>query len=203
MRAHNVVHPFAVLGGEPQERAYRGEATTLVIGERNTFREHVTAHRGSAKGGGVTRIGNGNLFMAGVHVAHDCTLGDRIELANGTLLGGHVSVGDGVAAGGGAAIGPFLKVGARAFIAAGAMVESSVPPFVIMAGDRARVRALNRVGLVRAGVSPASRAALERAYRAIFRSGEPRGVAATRFVDDADPLVRELAAFLVATPVTA
>src|SRR5271154_2815491 len=80
--ADNVVHPFAVLGGDPQERTYAGEPTRLEVGSSNTFREHVTVHRGSIKGGGVTRIGGGCLFMAGVHVAHDCVLGDRIELAN-------------------------------------------------------------------------------------------------------------------------
>jgi UDP-N-acetylglucosamine acyltransferase len=195
--AGNVVHPFAVLGGDPQERTYAGEPTTLIVGDRNIFREHVTVHRGSVKGGGVTRVGSHGLFMAGVHVAHDCIIGDRIELANGALLGGHVELEDGVVVGGGAAIGPFLKVGARAFVAAGAMVEQPVPPFVMVAGDRARVRALNRVGLARGGVSEASRDALERAFRAIFRSGDPRRAAAARLLDDADPLVRELAAFVV------
>jgi UDP-N-acetylglucosamine acyltransferase len=195
--ARNVVHPFAVLGGDPQERTYAGEPTTLVVGDGNTFREHVTVHRGSVKGGGVTRVGSGSLFMASVHIAHDCTLGDRLELANGVLLGGHAALGDGVVIGGSAAVGPFVKVGSRAFVAAGAMVEQAVPPFVIVAGDRARVRALNKVGLARAGIGPASQEALERAFRAIFRSGEARTAAAKRFVDDADPLVRELCAFVV------
>jgi UDP-N-acetylglucosamine acyltransferase len=134
--------------------------------------------------------------MVGVHVAHDCVLGDRLELANGVLLGGHAVLGDGVAAGGGAAIAPFVRVGARAFLAAGAMVEQHVPPFVIAAGDRARVRALNRVGLARAGVPDASRDRLDRAFRAIFRGG-PRVPAARALLEDADPLVRELAAFVV------
>jgi UDP-N-acetylglucosamine acyltransferase len=196
--ARNVVHPFAVLGGEPQERGYAGEPTRLTIGEGNTFREHVTVHRGSVKGGGVTRVGSGSLFMGGVHVAHDCTLGDRLELANGVLLAGHVTLADGVVMGGGAAIAPFVKVGTRAFVAAGAMVEQDVPPYVIAAGDRARVRALNRVGLQRSGVPAASREALDRAFRAIFRSGTPRAAAAAALVQDPDPLVRELAAFVTA-----
>jgi UDP-N-acetylglucosamine acyltransferase len=198
MGARNVVHPYAVIGGDPQERTYAGEPTQLVVGDGNTFREHVTVHRGSPKGGGLTRIGDGNLFMAGAHVAHDCIVGDRVELANAVLLGGHARLGDGVVVGGAAAIGPFLEVGARAFVAAGAMVEQPVPPFVIVAGDRARVRALNRVGLARAGVEAESRAALEHAFRSIFRRGAARAVAAARFLEDADPLVRELAAFVVA-----
>lgn len=196
--ARNAVHPFAVLGGDPQERTYAGEPTSLEIGDGNTFREHVTVNRGSVKGGGVTRVGSHSLFMAGVHVAHDCTLGDRIELANGVLLAGHATLGDSVVAAGAAAVGPFVRVGARAFVAAGAMVEQDVPPYVIVAGDRARVRALNRVGLARGGVPEASRSALERAFRAIFRGVEPRAAAAAGLVSDPDPFVRELAAFVVA-----
>jgi UDP-N-acetylglucosamine acyltransferase len=196
MGARNVIHAFAVIGGDPQERVYAGEPTRLEIGDGNTFREHVTVHRGGGKGEGLTRVGDGSLFMVGVHVAHDCVVGDRLELANNTLLGGHARLGDGVVTGGAAAIGPFVRVGARAFVAAGSMVESDVPPFVIAAGDRARVRALNRVGLERSSVPEASRAALERAFRAIFRGGEPRAAAAARFTGDDDPLVRELAVFV-------
>jgi UDP-N-acetylglucosamine acyltransferase len=196
--ARNAVHPFAVIGGDPQERTYAGERTSLEIGDGNTFREHVTVHRGSIKGGGLTRVGSGSLFMAGVHVAHDCALGDGLELANNVLLAGHVALGDHVVVGGGAAVAPFVRVGARAFVAAGAMVEHDVPPFVIVAGDRARVRALNRVGLARGGVPEASRAALERAFRALFRSGTPRATAAAGLAGDADPRVRELAAFVLA-----
>jgi UDP-N-acetylglucosamine acyltransferase len=194
----NVVHPFAVLGGDPQERTYAGEPTRLEVGEGNTFREGVTVHRGSIKGGGVTRVGSGSLFMGGVHVAHDCALGDRLELANGVLLAGHVILADGVVIGGGAALAPFVRVGPRAFVAAGAMVEHDVPPFVIVAGDRARIRALNRVGLLRSAVPEASREALSRAFRAIFRSGTPRAAAAAALADDPDPLVRELSAFVAA-----
>jgi len=196
--AGNVVHPFAVIGGDPQERTYAGEPTRLEIGDGNTFREHVTVHRGSRKGGGVTRVGGGSLFMAGVHVAHDCQLGDGLELANNVLLGGHVVLADHVVVGGGAALAPFVRAGERAFIAAGAMVEHDVPPFVIVAGDRARVRALNRVGLARGGVPEASRAALERAFRILFRSGTPRATAAAGLEGDADGRVRELAAFVLA-----
>jgi UDP-N-acetylglucosamine acyltransferase len=201
--ARNVIHPFAVIGGEPQERGYAGEPTRLEIGDGNVFREHVTVHRGSVKGGGLTRIGSGSLFMVGVHVAHDCVLGDRLELANDTLLGGHVTLGDHVVTGGSAAIGPWIRVGTRAFIAAGAMVEADVPPFVIAAGDRARVRALNRVGLARSGVPEASREALARAFRAAFRGAVPRAVAAAALLDDEDPYVRELATFVAGAPVHA
>jgi len=189
----NVVHPFAVLGGAPQDRRHEGEPTELLIGDRNVFREHVTVHCGTAHGGGVTRIGSGGLFMVGVHVAHDAVVGDAVILANNTLLGGHVTLADHVVTGGQVAIAPFVRIGARAFLAGGAMVERNVPPFVIAAGDRARVRALNRVGLERTGVPAASILALERAFLAIFRAGSPRAVAATRLRDDPDPYVHALA----------
>ncbi len=118
------------------------------------------------------------------------------------LLAGHVTLGDHVAAGGSAAIAPFVRVGTRAFLAAGAMVEQDVPPFVIAAGDRARVRALNRVGLARSGVPEASRAALDRAFRTLFRAGTPRAIAARALAEDPDPFVRELCAFLLEAAAT-
>lgn len=196
--AECVVHPFAVLGGPPQDRRYAGEPTRLVIGARNVFREHVTAHRGTAHGGGETTVGSGGLFMAGVHLAHDVKVGDGVIFANGTLLGGHVTVGDYAVTGGQVAIAPFVRIGARAFLAGGAMVERDVPPFVIAAGDRARVRALNKVGLARGGVPEESRAALDRAFRAIFRSGAPRREAAATLAGDNDGYVRQLCEFLLA-----
>jgi UDP-N-acetylglucosamine acyltransferase len=196
---NNVVHPFAVLGGEPQDRRHAGEPTTLSIGSGNVFREHVTVHRGTTHGGGVTRVGSDGLFMVGTHVAHDCQLGDAVILANATLLGGHVTLGDRVVTGGGVALAPFIRVGERAFLAGGAMVERDVPPFVIAAGDRARVRALNKVGLRRSGVSEASIARLEAAFVAIFRKG-PRALAAASLSGADDPFVRALAAAVLASP---
>lgn len=196
--ARSIVFPFAVLGGEPQDRRHAGEPTRVEIGEDNVFREHVTVHRGTAHGGGVTRIGRGGLFMVGCHVAHDVQIGDGATLANATLLGGHAVLGDHVTAGGQVAVAPFVHVGSRAFLAGGAMVERDVPPFVIAAGDRARVRALNRVGLVRGGVPEASREALRRAFRAIFRGDSTRRLAAEALADDPDPYVRELARFVLA-----
>jgi UDP-N-acetylglucosamine acyltransferase len=194
----NHVHPFAIVGDAPQDRRHAGEATRLEVGRGNVFREHVTAHRGTAPGGGVTRIGDGCLFMAGAHVAHDCKIGDGATLANATLLGGHVELGAHVVTGGQVAIAPFVKVGERAFLAGGAMVERDVPPFVIAAGDRARVRALNKVGLERGGVPEVSRAALERAFRAIFRGETSQALAAATLVEDPDPFVRALARFVTA-----
>jgi UDP-N-acetylglucosamine acyltransferase len=185
----NVIHPYAVLGGDPQDRSYVGQTTRLEIGARNVFREHVTVHRGTAKDRATTVIGDDGLFMAGSH---------GVTLANGTLLGGHVTVGDRVTTGGAAAVAPFVRIGEGAFIAAGAMVEIDVPPFVIVAGDRARVRALNRIGLRRQGVPDVSRLALGAAFRAIFGTTSPRAESLRAIPEDLarDPYVQKLVQFL-------
>lgn len=196
--ARNVVHPYAVLGAEPQDRSYAGEPTELVAGDDNVFREHVTVHRGTAKDRGATTLGSGCLLMVGAHVAHDATVGDAVTLTNGTLVGGHVELGDHVVTGGGSAIAPFVHIGESAFLAGNAMVEHDVPPFVIAAGDRARVRAVNEVGLMRRGVPEGSRRALARAFRILFRGREPRvsALAAVREEVGGDPWVARLVAFL-------
>ncbi|HVU04076.1 MAG TPA: acyl-ACP--UDP-N-acetylglucosamine O-acyltransferase [Polyangiaceae bacterium] len=169
----NRIFPHATLGAEPQDRSHAGEPTELVVGDDNVFRESVTVHRGTKKGGGVTRVGSGGLFMVGVHVGHDAIVGDRVTFANYTSLGGHVTVGDRAALGGHVAVAPFVRIGEISFAAGGAMIERDVPPFLIVAGDRARVRGLNHVGLERAAVPEASRAALDRAYRILFHSKKP------------------------------
>ncbi len=189
------VHPFAAIGGPPQDRGHRGEPTRVEIAEDVVVREHVTVHRGSHKAQGVTRIGARTWLMAGVHVAHDVTLGPDCVLAGGTLLAGHVTFEEAVVTGGAAAFAQFVTVGAMAFVAAGARVEHDVPPFHIAQGDRARVRALNVVGLERNGVSGPSRAALLAAHRALYRGEVPLTVAVER-LDRADPYVRRLAEFL-------
>ena len=172
--ARNDVHPFAVLGGDPQHRDYQGEVTRLEIGSDNVLREHVTIHRGTQVGGGVTRVGDGCLLMAGAHVGHDTIVGDHVTLTNGTLLGGHITVGDWVVAAGHVAVAPFVRIGTSAFLAGNAMVERDVPPFVIAAGDRATVRAINRVGLERRNVPERSRVAIKQAFHRIFSHTGPR-----------------------------
>ena len=176
------VYPHATLGGPPQDRSYSGEPTVLEVGDDNTFREQVTVHRGTAKGGGTTRIGSRCLLMVGAHVAHDCQLGDEVVLTNLATLGGHVQADSNVVCGGHVAVAPFVRLGRGCFLAGGAMVERDVPPFVIAAGDRARVRGLNRVGLRRMGVPEDSCRALLGAYRVLWRSGETlaRGIQAAR-----------------------
>ena len=180
--ARNVVHPFAVVGGPPQHRAMGGRATPLECGDDNEFREHVTVHRGTAEG--PTRIGKGNLFMAGCHVGHDATIGDGCVVANGTQLAGHVVIGDHVTFGGLAGIAQRVRIGDGAFVAAGAMCERDAPPFLITAGDRARPRAVNRIGLERRGVSAASIAELERLFRALYLGDAPHASALASLTSD-------------------
>jgi UDP-N-acetylglucosamine acyltransferase len=187
-----------VLGAEPQDRSHAGQATSLEVGDRNIIREHVTIHRGTIKDEGTTRIGSDCLFMVGVHAAHDVVVGDHATLANGTMLAGHVHLENRVTMGGRAAIAPFVRVGEGAFVAAGAMVETDVPPFVIVAGDRARVRALNRVGLRRLGVPESSRRALAKAFGVLFRRGATRSesLGLVKLELGYDPYVEKLVGFM-------
>lgn len=195
----NRIFPHATLGAEPQDKSFRGERTELCVGDGNVFREQVTVHRGTVKGGGVTRIGNRCLLMVGAHVAHDCMVADDVVLTNLTTLGGHVVVDANVVCGGHVAVAPFVRLGRGCFVAGGARVERDVPPFVIAQGDRARVRALNRVGLERLGAPEASRRALAAAFKRLYRAREPLATAlAAVAADAADPLVLELVAFMQA-----
>ena len=191
----NVVHPFAVLGGAAQVNEPRSDAEAhgLVIGDGNVFRESVTVNASS--GTGTTRIGEQNLFMAACHVAHDVVVGSHCVVANAVQLAGHVVVGDWVTFGGLAGVAQHLHVGESAFVAAGAMCERDVPPYVIVQGDRARVRALNAVGLERRAVPAASIAELRRAVARLWKS-EETWASALASLDRADPWVVTLAGWL-------
>ena len=167
--ADNVFHPGCVLGGTPQDKSYRGEPTTLVIGDGNEVRECVTINRGTVKGGGVTRIGDRSLFMACSHVGHDCTVGDDIIMANSVLIAGHVNIGDRAVIAGAAACHHFVRVGRMSYIGGMSRVVHDVPPFTKVSGERVRVRALNLVGLQRAGVSVDQIEELKRIFHALFR----------------------------------
>ena len=196
---NNVFHPFSVIGGEPQIRKVlpgaddRDGRSSLVIGADNVFREHVTVNRSSSAA--PTTIGAKNLFMAGAHVAHDVVVGSHCVVANAVQLAGHVIVEDWVTFGGLSGVAQYIRVGQSAFVAAGAMCERDVPPFVIVQGDRARVRALNVVGLERRGVAPESIARLKKAFARAFVRGND-GLTfddAVRELDRSDPLVLALA----------
>ncbi len=165
-----VIHPFASLGQPPQDLKYRGEPTRLKIGRRNTFREFVTFHRGTAQGGGETVIGDDNFFMAYVHVAHDCHVGSHVIMANTATLGGHVTVGNYAIVGGLVGVHQFVRIGGYVMIGGGAIVTQDIPPFVNAAGNRARMYGLNLIGLKRRGFSKEAISALKVAYRLLFRS---------------------------------
>jgi UDP-N-acetylglucosamine acyltransferase len=178
--SRNRVFPFASVGAPPQDLKYRGEPSTLTIGDGNTFREYVSVNPGTEGGGMETVVGNGGLFMVSSHVAHDCRLGDSVILANGVALGGHVVMEDYAIVGGLAGVHQFARVGTSALCAAGAMVSQDVPPYCTVAGDRARLFGLNLVGLKRRGFSDDTILALKRAYRLLFLGGGGRDEALAR-----------------------
>lgn len=169
----NRVFQFASVGAIPQDLKYAGEPTALVIGDGNQIREFSTLHIGTAGGGGVTRIGNQNLFMAYSHVAHDSQVGSRCVFANGATLAGHVEIGDFVTLGGLSAVHQHTRIGAHAFIAGGSMVVMDVPPFCVAQGDRAELAGLNLIGLQRHGFDEDQLARIKDAYRILFRSKLP------------------------------
>ncbi len=166
----NRVFPHAVVGEIPQDLKYRGEPTTLVIGDRNAFREFVTVHPGTVQGGGVTTIGNDCLFMANSHVAHDCTIGDGAIIANSVALGGHVVLEDHVHFGGLSGAHQFIRVGRVAFVSGATGVFLDVAPYCTVAGNRAELAGLNIVGMQRSGMSEDQIARVKQAYKIVFRS---------------------------------
>ena len=173
-----VVHPFAVIGGDPQYLKFdRALVSGVRVGAGTVLREHVTINR-SIQAGGFTTIGDNGFLMAGSHVAHDCALGSNVVLANATLLAGHVSVGDHVFFGGGAAVHQFCRLGESVMVAGHASITRDVPPFVMVA-ERDDVIGFNAVGLRRRGFSRAAIAELKAAYHAVFfTAGNIRDVAA-------------------------
>jgi UDP-N-acetylglucosamine acyltransferase len=166
----NVIHPFANIGGEPQDLSYRGTPTRVEIGNNNVIHEAVTVHRGSEKEQGVTRIGSNNLLMVNVHVAHDCVLHDRITIANNTILGGHTHVESSVIISGNVGVHPFITIGANSYVGALSRIYHDVPRFMIVDGNPQRVRCINVVGLKRHGFSAEAIAGLHEAHRLIYRS---------------------------------
>jgi len=154
------------IGAPPQDISFKGEATRLEIGARNVFREFVTIHRGTPKGGGVTRLGSGCLFMAYAHVAHDCQVGDNVLFANAGTLAGHVHVGDFATVGALSAVHQFCHVGEYAFIGGGTIATKDVLPFMKTVGSRpARCFGPNTIGLQRKGFSADRLEALKKVWR--------------------------------------
>ena len=167
----NRIHSFSTLGGAPQDKKYRGEPSTLEIGDGNVIREYCTFNRGTEGGGTVTRVGSGNWIMACVHVAHDCRVGSDNVMANGTTLAGHVEVEDCVTFGAFTVVHQFCRIGAHAFSAMGTVILKDVPPFVTVAGNSARPHGLNTEGLKRRGFPARTLQTLRSAYKTVYKRG--------------------------------
>lgn len=165
----NVVYPQAVLGGEPQDVSYTGADTSVEIGNGNVIREGVTVNRGTEKEEGVTRIGSHNTIMAGVHIAHDCRLGDHIVIANSTLLGGHVHVEDRASLSGSVAVHHCTTIGRYAFVGGLSRVLHDAAPYLLYEGSPAKPRCINIVALRKNGFSEGQIDDLAEAHRMVFR----------------------------------
>jgi UDP-N-acetylglucosamine acyltransferase len=196
----NFVGHGAVLGKSPQHKGYRGEATTLIIGEGNVFREFVTIHRGTVQGGGETRIGDRNLFMINCHLGHDGRVGNGCTLVNGALVAGHVELHDGCILSGHTAIQQRVRVGRLAMMGGLASTSKDIPPFTLVQGYNC-VSGLNVVGLRRAGVSAESIAALRESFRMLFKEGRTQRSAIERIERDLAhiPEVQEFTSFIRAS----
>jgi UDP-N-acetylglucosamine acyltransferase len=164
------VFPMASIGLAPQDLKYKGERTRLIIGRRNTFREFVTINRGTQGGGGETTIGDDNLFMAYVHVAHDCRIGNATIFGNGATLGGHVTVDDFATISAYSGVHQFCRVGRHAYIGGYSVVTKDALPFGKSVGNRARIYGLNTIGLARRGFTQDTISQLKRAYRYLLQS---------------------------------
>jgi UDP-N-acetylglucosamine acyltransferase len=204
--ADNVIHPHAALGGDPQDMKYRGEPTSLVIGQRNTIREFCTFNRGTTQDEGVTRVGDDNWVMAYVHIAHDVQVGNRCILANNATLAGHVQVGDWVIVGGLTGIHQFCKIGAHAMLGFQSHVSQDVPPFMMATGHPLGVHGFNVEGLRRRGFSRERIAQVKQMHRLLYRDGLTLAAATEAIValkpgapEDGGPDVQLMLDFLAAS----
>ncbi|CUH84949.1 acyl-ACP--UDP-N-acetylglucosamine O-acyltransferase [Thalassovita mediterranea] len=190
-----VIFSFAVIGEIPQDLKFNGEATRLEIGARNRIREHVTMNTGTEGGGGLTKIGDDGLFMAGCHIAHDAIIGNRVIVVNSTAVAGHCLIDDDVIIGGLSGIHQFVRIGKGAIIGALSMVTADVMPYGLVQAPRGELDGLNLVGLKRRGVPRADISALRAALKAMA-SGEGTFQERVRNLDDDSDYVREIIDFV-------
>ena len=174
MGKNNHIHSYAMVGGIPQDLKFHGEVSQLEMGDNNTVREFATIHRGTEGGGGITKIGSNNLFMAYTHIAHDCILGNNIIMSNAATLAGHVTVEDSAILGGLCALHQFTHVGKFAFLGGMSGLAMDLPPYMLAAGHRAELHGPNLVGLRRLHLPREAVSAIRAAYRTIWLSGIPR-----------------------------
>lgn len=182
---HNRFFQFCSIGEECQDKKYAGEPTRLEIGDNNVFRECVTVHRGTVQDKSLTTIGSNNLFMAYVHIAHDCVVGNDNILANNTTLAGHVQLGDCVILGGMTAVHQFCHVGSHSFTGGGCIVLRDIPPYVMVSGTENTPAGINSEGLRRRGFDKDAIMQIRRAYKVLYRSGNR--------AEEAVALLREMA----------
>lgn len=168
---NNQVYQFASVGEDPADKKFAGEDTWLEIGDNNIIREGSTLHRGTASGGSYTRIGNNNLLMAYVHVAHDCIVGNNTVFANNAGLSGHVIVDDWVILGGFAGVNQFLRIGAHAMVGGMTHISHDVPAYVIVSGTPPAVRSVNIVGLDRRGYDAGTIKQIRQAFKILYKKG--------------------------------
>jgi UDP-N-acetylglucosamine acyltransferase len=194
----NRIYPQAAIGFDPQDLKFQGEEVRLEIGDRNQFREFCTVHRGTSKGGGITRVGNDSLFMAYTHIAHDCQVGSRIVFANNATLAGHVEVHDDANVSAFSSVHQFCRVGRHAYVGGYTVATMDALPFVKTVGQKPACYGLNSIGLKRKGVSAETIRKLEAAYRILVRSRlpTPKAVEQIRAELAGDPDVDYLIAFV-------
>lgn len=197
---NNHIFSHASIGTIPQDLKFNGEDVELIIGDNNKIREYTLFNPGTIGGGSITKIGDNNLFMGYVHVAHDCIIGSNCIFANGATLAGHVECADFVVVGGLTPIHQFCKIGTQAMIGGASAVAQDIPPFCLAEGNKAVLRGLNLTGLRRRFDNREDIDAVKHAYRELFESGKPlQEVAKELLENDENKYVKELAGFVVDT----
>jgi UDP-N-acetylglucosamine acyltransferase len=196
--ARTRVFPFVVLGEEPQDKSFSGEEMSLVIGADNVIREHSSIHVGTPGGGGCTRIGDDNLIMNGAHIGHDAQIGSHVIVASHVAIAGHARVEDYAVIGGLSGIHQYARVGESAMVGALSGVTLDAPPFALVAGERARIRGINAIGLKRRGFPASVRREIKRAYHLLYHSKLrlAPAIARVRAAGFASDEVKRLLAFL-------
>jgi len=194
----NQIFQFSSIGEAPQDLKYNGEPTRLVIGDRNSIREYCTVNRGTASGHGETLIGNDNLLMAYVHVAHDCIIGNHVVFSNGASLAGHVTIGDHAILSGFTLVHQFSSIGEHAFTGMGSALNRDLPPYTIASGNYAKAIGINKEGLKRRGFEPETIRAITQAFKTLIK-GREREAALTAVLPLADqyPEVKNFVEFVV------
>ncbi len=190
----NKIYQFASVGEDCQDKKYAGEATRLVIGDNNVIREGCSIHRGTVQDEGITRIGNNNLIMTTVHIAHDVVIGDNTIIASDASIAGHVKVGDWAIIGGASAIHQFCHIGAHSMCGGSSYISKDIPAFVMVSGNPAESHSINAEGLKRRGFTAEAVSLLRRSYKTVFRKGLRLDTAITEL--EAGDVSEELAIFI-------